>query len=140
MGSRSAGSSESAPLHELAGGEAVLRPLLVDFYDRVFDDVMIGFFFKGKDKARLVEKELELALQFLGADVEYSGRPLPEAHAAHPIMGGQFNRRTQILRETMSDHGLSAEVQEAWLEHTERLRGQVTPDAAGECRPRGMPG
>lgn len=123
-------------LHELAGGEAVLRPLLVDFYDRVFDDVMIGFFFKGKDKARLVEKELELALRFLGADVEYTGTPLPEAHAAHPIMGGQFNRRTQILRETMGDHGLSAEVQAAWLEHTERLRSQVTPDAAGECKPR----
>jgi len=124
------------PLHELAGGEAVLRPLLEDFYDRVFDDVMIGFFFKGKDKVHLVQMELELALHLLGSDVEYTGRPLPSAHAPHPILGGQFDRRTQILRETMADHDLPAEVQAAWIEHTERLRSQITGDAKGECKPR----
>lgn len=122
-------------MHELAGGEAKLRPLLEDFYDRVFDDVMIGFFFKGKDKAHLVQMELEFALRFLGAPVNYSGRTISVAHASHPIMGGQFNRRTQILRETMADHDLPEAVQRHWLEHTESLRDQVTPDASGECKP-----
>jgi hemoglobin len=122
-------------LHELAGGESGLRALLEDFYDRVFKDVMIGFFFKGKDKQRLIQKELEFALNLLGADITYTGKPIPVAHAAHPIMGGQFNRRTQILRETMRDHDLPEEVQACWLEHTESLRSQVTPDASGECKP-----
>lgn len=127
----------SAPsdLHVRAGGAATLRVVLEDFYDRVFADAMIGFFFKGKDKARLVEKELELALAFLGADVDYTGRPLREAHAPHRIMGGQFGRRLQLLKETMRDHGLPDDVQAAWVEHTERLRPLVTPNAAGECRP-----
>lgn len=122
-------------LYQLAGGEAKLRPLLEDFYDRVFDDVMIGFFFKGMDKAHLVQMELEFAARFLGADTPYTGRTIREAHATHPIMGGQFNRRTQILREVMADHGLAQEVQDYWLEHTESLRSHVTPDASGECKP-----
>jgi len=122
-------------LHLLAGGKAKLRPLLVDFYERVFDDVMIGFFFKGKDKERLVEKELEFALKLLGAGTEYTGRPIAEAHSAHRIFGGQFARRTQILRETMADHELPVPVREAWLKHTEGLRAQVTANKAGECKP-----
>jgi len=122
-------------LHLLAGGEAKLRPLLEDFYERLFGDVMIGFFFKGKDKARLVEKELEFALRLLGAGTAYTGRPIDEAHAAHRIFGGQFARRTQILRETMADHGLPEAVRTAWLAHTEQLRPQVTKNRAGECKP-----
>ena len=119
----------------LAGGSERLRAVLVDFYERVFDDAMIGFFFKGKDKQRLIQKELELALQFLGADVEYTGRPIREAHAAHRIMGGQYGRRLQILKESMADHDLPGVVQDAWVQHTEALRSHVTRNAAGECRP-----
>lgn len=127
--------SPQSNLFELAGGEPVLLAVIEDFYDVVFDDVMIGFFFRGKDKAELVRLELEFVMKFLGAPGEYSGRPIPEAHAEHHIMGGQFNRRLQILREAMERGGLNEEVRRAWIAHTESLREQVTSDAAGECRP-----
>lgn len=127
--------AEDTPLYVQAGGEEKLRALLVDFYERVFADAMIGFFFKGKDPERLVQKELELALQMLGSERSYTGRPLREAHASHRIMGGQFGRRLQILKETMADHGLPPAVQAAWVAHTEALRSEITPNLAGECRP-----
>jgi len=112
----------------------VLRPILEDFYDRVFADVMIGFFFEGKDKARLVEKELELSLVVFGADPEtYTGRPLTKAHAKHPIMGGHFARRTQILKDTLHDHGFDAAWTQTWLDHTEALRPQITDYSGGDC-------
>jgi hemoglobin len=123
-------------LYELAGGEAVLRLVIEDFYDRVFPDAMIGFFFKGLEKANLVQLELEFAMGFLGADVEYTGRPIRQAHAKHPIMGGQFNRRLQILKETLADHSLPQAVQSCWIEHTLSLRGEITPDVEGQCKPR----
>lgn len=125
----------SQELYLLAGGASALRAVLEDFYERVFDDVMIGFFFRGKDRERLVEKELEFAMQLLGADVEYTGRTIVDAHGSHRIMGGQFARRTQILRETMRDHGLPEPVQQAWIKHTEELRDQVTKNAHGHCNP-----
>lgn len=127
--------NEGNRLIELAGGEEGLRAVVQDFYDRVFPDVMIGFFFKGLDKERLVQLELEFVLDLLGDTGRYSGRPMAEAHARHPILGGQFNRRLQILRETLADHAVPGEVQERWIEHTLSLRDQITPDKSGDCRP-----
>ncbi|WP_428263098.1 group I truncated hemoglobin [Haliangium sp.] len=114
-------------------GPDQLRTVLVDFYDRVFDDLMIGFLFIGKDRQRLIDKECELTARFLGGDDPYTGRPLRAAHARVPIMGGHFDRRLQILRETLADHRVDEEVQRAWIEHNQALRGQVTSDPTGAC-------
>jgi hemoglobin len=110
-----------------------IRAVIADFYDRVFDDMMIGFLFSTSDKQRLIEKECELAARFLGGDVRYTGKPLQAAHARHPIMGGHFDRRTQILRETLADHNVDAEVVKRWLDHTANLRDQITGDRGSEC-------
>jgi hemoglobin len=115
-------------------GEPALRAVLADFYDRVFRDVMIGFMFAGKDKQHLIDREYELTAKFLGATgVTYQGQPLRTAHARHTIFGGQFERRLQILRETLADHAVDPEVQRAWIDHTHALRSQVTHDAGSEC-------
>jgi hemoglobin len=115
-------------------GAAGLRAVLADFYDRVFADAMIGFMFAGQDRARLVEREYELTARFLGAPgVVYRGRPMREAHGRHTIFGGQFERRLQILKETLADHGVDPEVRRVWLEHTLALRPQITHDRGSEC-------
>lgn len=119
-------------LFEQIGGDK-LREVIADFYTRLFHDVMIGFLFIGKDRARLVQKEWEFTANLLGADVKYTGRPIRAAHAASPILGGHFERRLQILRETLADHDVAPEVQKRWLEHTLALRPQVTGDAGSEC-------
>ena len=119
---------------ERIGGDA-LRELIRDFYDRVFGDVMIGFLFQGKDKQRLIQLEWEFAARMLGAkDVTYTGRPMRVAHAQSPIFGGHFERRLQILRETMRDHGVDAEIQRVWIEHAQALRSQITSDKGSECK------
>jgi hemoglobin len=119
-------------LFERIGGDR-LRAVITDFYARVFDDVMIGFMFAGKDRQRLIDKEWELAAALLGADVKYTGRPMRAAHAQHTIFGGQFERRLQILRETLRDHAVDADVQQAWIDHTLSLRNQITRDRGSEC-------
>jgi hemoglobin len=114
-------------------GTDALRAVVTDFYRRVFDDVMIGFMFKGKDRQRLIEKEYELAAALLGADVKYTGRPMRTAHGQLTIFGGQFERRLQILKETLADHHVDADVQAKWIEHTLSLRSQITHDQGSEC-------
>ena len=114
-------------------GADKLRAVITDFYSRVFDDVMIGFLFIGKDRQRLIAKEVEFAANFLGADIRYTGKPIRVAHARVPIMGGHFDRRLQILKETFADHDIDPDVREAWIGHTVALRSQVTDDAASEC-------
>lgn len=120
-------------LFEDLGGEPALRQIIDRFVDRVFDDVMIGFFFRNARRERIKQKEYEHAAQHLGADVEYTGRPLDEAHRAHPIMGGQFARRLMILKETLEAAGVPEHVKRHWLAHTESLRPLVTADSGREC-------
>lgn len=103
--------------------------------ERVFADRMIGFFFRDADRKRIKEMEYQLAAKFLGAEIEYQGRPLAIAHAKHPIMGGHFARRRQILQETLESFGVPAPIRDAWLRHTDSLREQITPEAATECDP-----
>jgi truncated hemoglobin YjbI len=114
-------------------GEPALRAVVADFYTRVFGDVMIGFLFEGKDRAHLIAREYEFTAHLLGADVRYTGRPMRTAHGHLTIFGGQFERRLQILRETLRDHAVDPDVQRAWIDHTLALRGQITRDRGSEC-------
>lgn len=122
-------------LFEDLGGEPALRRIIDRFVDRVFDDVMIGFFFRNARRERIKQKEYEHAAEHLGAGIEYTGRPLGEAHRAHPIMGGQFARRLMILKETLEEAGVPEHVKQHWLAHTESLRPHITGDQSGECDP-----
>ncbi len=123
----------SPAVFDKIGGDA-LRAVITDFYRRVFDDVMIGFMFQGKDRQHLIDREWELVAALLGAPgVTYAGRSMRTAHAQHTIFGGHFERRLQILRETFRDHGVDPEVQRTWIDHTLSLRNQITRDRGSEC-------
>jgi len=120
-------------LFDELGGEPVLRSIVGRFVDRMFADPMIGFFFRKASRERVKDKEYELAAQHLGAGVEYTGRPIQAVHAVHPIMGGQFARRLEILRQTLVEAAAPEAVIQHWIAHTEGLRSMVTRDASGEC-------
>jgi hypothetical protein len=75
-----------------------------------------------------------MTAKMLGANVEYRGQPLRTAHARHTIFGGHFERRMQIMRETMADHDVDPEVRQVWSDHTNALRAQITRDQGSECK------
>jgi hemoglobin len=125
----------ASSLFEDLGGEPVLRQIIDRFVDRVFADVMIGFLFRNARKERVKQKEYEHAAEHLGAGSRYTGRALDEAHRAHPIMGGQFNRRLIILKETLEAFHVPEHVKQHWLAHTESLRPLITADTGQECDP-----
>lgn len=127
-------------MFEELGGEPALRRIIGRFVDRVFEDAMIGFFFRRANRERIKEKEYEFAARHLGADVPYTGRPLSEAHAPHRIMGGQFSRRLVILEETLDEFGVPAHIKDHWLSNTEKLRTAITGAPGAECDPTRRPG
>jgi truncated hemoglobin YjbI len=113
-------------LFDRLGGEGKLRLIIDTFIDRVFEDRMIGFFFRNADRARIKEMEYQLAAHYLGAGIEYKGRPLGKVHANHPIMGGHFERRRQIFKETLELYQVAEEIKSAMLRHTDMLRPLIT--------------
>jgi hemoglobin len=125
----------STSLFEKIGGESRLRLIISAFIDRVFEDRMIGFFFRNADRQRIKELEYQLAAEFLGAGIEYQGRPLGKVHANHPIMGGHFARRRQIFKETLEFYQVDESIKAALLNHTDSLRPLITPEAGSNCDP-----
>jgi hemoglobin len=118
---------------ERIGGEPALRTIIDDFVDRMFDDLMIGFFFRRASRERIKEFEYQHAAEHLGAPITYGGRPLRVAHASHRIFGGHFMRRKKILADVLEAHGVPADVRDRWLAHIESLRDEVTRDSGSEC-------
>jgi len=122
-------------LFDKLGGESRLRKIIDTFIDRVFEDRMIGFFFRNADRGRIKELEYQLTASFLGADIEYRGRPLGKVHANHPIMGGHFDRRRQILGETLDFYEVPPAIKAVILQHTDALRSEITPETGSDCDP-----
>ena len=123
-------------LYEQLGGESKLRAIIARFVNRMVHDVMIGFLFRQVNHSRLAELEFQHAAAFLGAPIQYRGRPLDAAHQRHSIAGGQFARRRQILKEVLAEHNVSPDIQDAWLAHVDSLRHLITGDANSACHGR----
>jgi hemoglobin len=111
------------------GGPDALMALLQDFYDRLYQDLFVGFFFTPHDKATLVAHQYAYITAHLGArspvTPAYTGRPMIKAHAHMPILVGHFNRRHVVLREVLMAHKVPEHVRLAWLELDESLRGLI---------------
>jgi hemoglobin len=113
-------------LTEEVGGAGRLRALVTRLYDRFFDDMLIGFFFEGHDKERLIDSQIEYVRARLGdEDVRYTGPSIRRAHLELPILSGHFDRRHQILTEVLEEFEVPARVRDAWLELDRSLRPLV---------------
>lgn len=123
-------------LYEELGGEPALKQIIDRFIDRVVADRMIGFFFRDVDHAVLKQREFEFAARHLGANIEYTGRPLEVAHKKkHQIFDGQFLRRLTILKETLSEFQAPPRVVEHWIAHTESLKDRIIRGPCDEPNP-----
>lgn len=107
------------------GGEAAVRTVLKKLYDALFDDPIVGFLFSGKDKQHIVEQQVVFTCSFLGGPYRYTGKSLPEAHAALPLLPGHFDRRHFLLAQVLAQEGVDEEVRRAWLGIDETLRMSV---------------
>jgi truncated hemoglobin YjbI len=124
-----------ASLFDELGGETALRAVVNRFVDRMFDDPMIGYLFRAANREHVKQKEFEHAAAHLGGPVEYSGRPLADAHRKHAIRSGQFMRRVQILKDVFAEMKVPPRVAEHWIERTLALRGQITTLEGDLCDP-----
>jgi len=111
--------------YERIGGAEGLIAIFEDFVELIFSDFIIGFLFEGKDRRRILAKEVELAAMHLGGPRNYTGRPLDAVHKKLPINRGHFRRRMALLRKVLVAHQVDADVIERWIGHNEALVDQI---------------
>jgi truncated hemoglobin YjbI len=119
--------------YEALGGEAKVRAIVGKLYDKLFIDPVVGFLFAGKDKGRIVEQQVAFTSAFLGGPARYTGLPLPQAHAALPLLPGHFDRRHWVLGQVLLDEGVPSGVRRTWLDIDQALRSSVLA-AGGDAR------
>ena len=120
------GRPELQSLFRAVGGEEGLRKILEDFYTRMASDVMIGFFFNGKDLNIIAGKQREFLMRAMGAAESYSGKAPAQAHTElAPILPGHFDRRLKILEETLQAHAIDAAQIRVWIAFESTFRGGI---------------
>jgi truncated hemoglobin YjbI len=122
-----------ASLFERIGQEFIERAI-TEFYERAFDDVMIGHFFFGKDKATITRNQIDFTATFLGSNShKYKGKPLRSAHTQLPIRPVHFNRRHVLMAEVIDDCGLAADLRDSWLALENQLRPLIIDPGNASC-------
>jgi truncated hemoglobin YjbI len=108
------------------GGSENVKKIINSFYERMSKDLMIGFFFDGKDIQQIANKQAEFILSAAGLIEKFEGKSPSVAHVAlAPILSGHFDRRLVILRETLVAEGLTPESIEAWVQFEEGFRAMI---------------
>ena len=107
-------------------GEGALEAVVTELYDRLFDDIIVGFLFRDSHKPSLIESQQNWVRAHLGDRAQtWDGPSIRTIHKTLPILSGQFDRRHQILREVLEAHEVPEHVRDAWLELDSALRPLV---------------
>ncbi len=90
------------------------------------EDLLIGYFFQGKDPNVIADQQLLFLMYAMGILPSYSGKSPTSAHLELPtIHTGHFDRRLVLLRETLQSHQVQARDIETWIDFEEAFRGVV---------------
>jgi hemoglobin len=117
---------ELARLYRNIGEEAGLTAILRDFYARMAQDLMIGFFFENKDIQHIADQQRGFLMRAMGATPSYTGLAPAQAHdKIAPILVGHFDRRLQILKETLQHHHVIDEDIRTWIAFENAFRDQI---------------
>ncbi|MEZ4741451.1 MAG: group 1 truncated hemoglobin [Bdellovibrionota bacterium] len=116
-------------------GPKKIEKIVAEFYDRAFNDVLIGHFFFGKDKENLIKIQTSFVSPLLGAkNIKYIGRPLKTAHHDLKMKLVHFDRRQVLLGEVLQDFGLTEKQKDKWLFLEDSFRSMLFNDSFGGCR------
>jgi hemoglobin len=109
-----------------AGGADGIERILRKFYKKMENDILVGFFFAGKDLEHIIQQQKSFILRAMGAIDEYRGKSPKKAHEdLPPILKGHFDRRMKLLRETLEEEGLSEKAVTAWTNFENQFRGAL---------------
>ena len=111
------------------GGESRLKEILRAFYVRMSTDILIGFFFDGKDLQHIADQQAHFLLNAAGLRERFEGKGPSTAHVAMPpILSGHFDRRLVILRETLAVYAIQSDLAECWVRFEESFRKVIVSE------------
>jgi len=103
-----------------------IRKVVLKFYEKMSTDIMLGFFFTGKDLDRIAYQQAHFLLRAAGISSTYQGKTPAKAHSAiPPILQGHFDRRLVILKEVLEEAGFNENIVTAWVSFENSFRKSI---------------
>jgi len=107
-------------------GEEKIKLILEAFYQAQAADVMIGFFFEGRDVKEIARKQLLFLKMLAGEHLEERVNKPAVAHVSlPPILSGHFDRRHVLLRETLEQFHVRSDLINTWIQMEESFRAAI---------------
>ena len=96
-------------LFEKYGGFSVISKIVLDLYDRLMDDEVVGPFFDDIDFAKQVDHQTKFVSSLMGGPASYTDDQIEKLHNHLTIAEHHFDQLTKILGQVLRDHGVSNE-------------------------------
>lgn len=107
-------------------GEARIREIVRRFYDCMANDILIGFFFEGRDLDHIAEMQSAFLYRAMGLRASYAGKSPADAHSTlPPILAGHFDRRLTLLEAHLRAEGLDETQRSTWLAFENAFRATI---------------
>ena len=120
---------ELKKLFSAIGSEQTLRSILLEFYQLMSRDLLIGYFFDGKSLEKIAENQKNFLLKAWGVTKSYSGLSPARAHDELPnILQGHFDRRLILLNEVLDKYGVPASAIKTWIAFENSFRKKLVKE------------
>lgn len=112
-------------LFDKYGGFAKISRVVLALYDRLLEDETIGPYFDNVDMARIVDHQTKFLSSLLGGPASFSDKHIEHVHKHLAISESDFDVLKDILRTTLSEHGMAPEDIDLVAQAFERRRTLV---------------
>ena len=112
-------------LYSQVGGEAAVRAVVTEFYNRVLGDPALAPYFRHKQRKGLEESQVRFFTQALGGPTIYQGPSMADAHRNLHITARNFDRVADHLNETLASLGVDSAHIDAIMNTVAPLKGDI---------------
>lgn len=103
----------------------LMRTILTDFYDQVFEDPILSPFFHNVTKERAISKQFEFLYDIFSGQVEFFGLKPFNAHHWMVISDEMFDYREDLFEATVRRYPIEERLVRRWMAFQELFRPEI---------------
>ncbi len=127
---------EDKTLFENVGGRSTLERVHKVFYDKLYDHPWLKQFFSEIDQKTIENQQTDFMVSNMGGGKIYSGALPKSGHKHLFITAEMFDLRGEILKESLDECGVPADLAERWLRIDDAFRKSIVKEDASQCEKR----
>ena len=112
-------------LYDAVGGLPTLEKVHKIFYDKIYIHPWLKQFFAGHNQEAIEDRQTSFMGEKMGGP-KYLGKPLKQVHENMYITQELFELRHEILKESLTEAGLSDDAATRWLKIDDAFMKQIT--------------